>query len=455
MHMSHFRNFPELTSHGAVAARRTALACLDAALAAADTYAGTRRVVSVEDGCVRLGDFRHELRPGGRIFVVGAGKGSFPIARALDEVLGPRITRGVVAIKEEPPARLSHIRVITAGHPVPDVRSLQAGREVEAIAGQAKPDDLVIACMTGGCSALLVLPVEGVTLEDKITLNRLLLRTGARIGEMNAVRKHVSQLKGGGLVKLFQPATVVTLTQDTAPESLPWPDPCLPDPSTFAEAIAVLQRYEIWDGAPENVRRHLTRGLREPGLETPKTFEGWTTCMVDTGNQRSACEAAAETARRLGYHAQILSTNLEGESREVGTVLAGIAKEIHRYGRPFAAPCVLVSAGETTVAIPGACGEGGPNQEAVLGFARNIAGFPGIALVSIDSEGTDGPTDLAGGIADGETLERCRAGSLDLFGALKRHDAAPLLRALGDAVVTGATGTNVVNLRVLVVEARE
>jgi len=453
--VSHFRNFDELVSHGSMRARRTALACLDAALDAADTYEGTRRVVALEDTRLRVGEVRFDLGKVGQIYVVGAGKGSFPIARALDEVLGPRIARGVVAIKEPPPIRLSHIRVITAGHPVPDIRSLEAGREVEAIAAQVKPDDLVFACMTGGCSALLVLPVEGVTLEDKIALNCLLLRTGARIGEMNAVRKHVSQVKGGGLVKLFQPATVVTLTQDTAPESLPWPDPSLPDPSTFAEAIAVLQRYEIWDGAPENVRRHLTRGLREPGLETPKTFEGWTTYLFDTGNQRSACEAAAETARRLGYHGQILSTNLEGESREVGTVLAGIAKEIQRYGRPFPAPCVLVSAGETTVAVPGACGEGGPNQETVLGFARNIAGFAGISLLSIDSEGTDGPTVLAGGIADGETLERCRAQRLDLFEALKRHDAAPLLRALGDAIVTGATGTNVVNLRVLVVESKE
>ena len=453
--MSFFRNLEDLLSHGTVRSRRTALTCLDAALQAADTYEGTRRVVALEHGCLRVGDVRFDLGARGRIYVVGAGKGSFPIARALDDLLGPRIARGVVAIKEEAPCRLSHIQVIRAAHPVPDARSLEAGREVREIASQVKPGDLVFACMTGGCSALLVLPVEGVTLEDKITLNRLLLRTGARIGEMNAVRKHVSQIKGGGLVKLFQLATVVTLTQDTAPESLPWPDPSLPDPSTFAEAIAVLQRYEIWDRAPENVRRYLTRGLIEPGLETPKAFAGWTTYIFDTGNQRSACEAAVEAARRLGYQAQILSTNVEGESREVGTVLAGIAKEIQRYGRPFAAPCVLVSAGETTVAIRGACGEGGPNQETVLGFARNIAGFPGIALVSIDSEGTDGPTDLAGGIADGDTLERCRALGLDLFAALKGHDASPLLRALGDAVITGATGTNVVNLRVLVVEARD
>jgi glycerate-2-kinase len=203
------------------------------------------------------------------------------------------------------------------------------------------------------------------------------------------------------------------------------------------------------------VRRYLTRGLSEPSLETPKSFAGWDAHMFDTGNQRSACLAAVDRARAMGYGGHVLSTNLEGESREVGTVLSGIAKEIQRYRRPFAPPCVLVSAGETTVALPGLAGDGGPNQETVLGFAKNIAGYEGIALVSIDSEGTDGPTDIAGGIADGETARRCAEEGLDLFEALRTHNASPALRALGDAVITGPTGTNVVNLRVLVVEERE
>jgi glycerate-2-kinase len=452
--MSHFRNLPELLSHGAVKARRTGLACLDAALDAADTYEGTRRIVKVESGRLQVGGASFDLKRMGRVFVVGAGKGSFPIALALDRLLGPRISRGLVAIKEEPPQKLEHIKVIKSGHPVPDSKSLQAGREVQEIASQVRRGDLIFACMTGGCSSLLVLPVEGVTLDDKIKLNQLLLRTGARIGEMNAVRKHVSRIKGGGLVKLFQPATVLTLTQDTAPDSLPWPDPSLPDPSTFREAVEVLQRYEIWEQAPENVRRYLQRGLEDPSSETPKSFQGWETYMFDTGNQRSACLAAVEKARSLGYDAHVLSTRLEGESREVGTVLAGIAKEIQLYRRPFPPPCALVSAGETTVAIKGAAGEGGPNQETVLGFARNIADYPEVALVSIDSEGTDGPTDIAGGIADGQTVSRLKALGLDLFEALRLHDSSTALRALGDAVITGPTGTNVVNLRVLVVEER-
>jgi len=453
--MSRFRNRSELLSHGAVKARRTALDCLEAALAAVDTYQGTRRIVRLQDGQLRVGELCIDLAQTGRVFVVGAGKGAYPIARALEEILGPRIARGVVATKELPAEPLGRIRLLQAGHPVPDQRSLCAGQAIQGIAAEAREGDLVLACLTGGCSALMVLPVEGVTLEDKIGLNRLLLRTGAQIGEMNAVRKHVSRIKGGGLVQLFQPARVITFTQDTAPEALPWPDPAVPDPSTFAQAIEVLRRYEIWEETPERIRRHLERGLRDPSLETPKRFEGGQAPVFDVGNPRSACLAAVERARELGYSAHVLSTLLEGESREAGIVLAGIAKEIRRHRRPFAPPCVLASAGETTVAIRGAAGSGGPNQETVLGFAGSILRDPGVALVSIDSEGTDGPTEIAGGIADSETVPRLKAAGLTLHEVLRGHDSSTALKALGDAVITGPTYTNVVNLRVLVIEDGE
>lgn len=205
---------------------------------------------------------------------------------------------------------------------------------------------------------------------------------------------------------------------------------------------------------PQSVRDHLEKGLTDPGLETPKSFEGWRTYMYDTGNQRDACLAAVAKAREMGYQGAVLSTKLEGESRELGIMLAGIAKEIQLYGRPFTAPFVLASAGESTVTVRGQ-GKGGPNMETVLGFARYIEGYPGVALASIDSEGTDGPTDLAGGLADDLTLARSRELSLDLKGLLKENDSLIGLEALGDAVITGATGTNVVNLRVLVVDKRE
>lgn len=447
-----FKNYEELIGHGSRKARKDALVCLASALAAADTYEGARRIVRLDGENLRVGDRAYPLPDVGDIYVVGAGKGSFPMALYLDRLLGDRIKEGLVLVKGDMTEVPEHIRVIKAGHPVPDENSLSGGREIQRFGDMVKPGDLVFACMTGGCSALAALPVDGITLEDKIRLNRLLLKTGAPIQELNAVRKHLSRIKGGGLVKLMQPAVVITLTQDTAPEGLPWPDPCLPDPSTFADAVAVLKNYEIWDQAPESVRAHLSRGLRDPSLETPKSFEGLETYLFDTANQRNACLSAVETARSLGYRAEVLSTKIEGESKDVGIVLAGIAKEIQLYGRPFEPPCVLASAGETTVAIGGPAGEGGPNQELVLGFSKSIAGYDGIALVSIDSEGTDGPTDIAGGIADGETARRAEKMGINLFETLKGHDSSNALRALKDAVITGPTGTNVVNLRVLVVE---
>ena len=449
---SRFLNYDALLAHGNAKSRAAALDCLAAALNAADTYAGARRVVRREGNVLHVGERAYDLSRPFAVYVVGAGKGSYPIARALDEILGGRITQGIVLVKGEAPP-LAYIRVMETSHPVPDERSLAGGEIVRRMAEQVNPGDLVFACMTGGCSALMALPVPGITIADKIALNRLLLRTGAHISDMNAVRKHVSLVKGGGLVKMFQPATVVTLTQFTDPDFLPWPDTSYPDPSTFADAVEVLKNYDIWEEAPPAVKKHLEKGRLDPSLETPKDFTGWDTCVLDTGNQRGACLAAAQKAGDLGYNGYVLSTKLEGESRDIGRGLSGIAKEIQLYRRPFAPPCILASAGETTVSIRNADpGKGGPNQELVLGFAEGVARYKGLTMLSIDSEGTDGPTDIAGGIADGETADRARAAGKTVFAALKAHDSGTLLETLGDAVLTGPTGTNVVNLRILVVE---
>ena len=447
-----FLNYETLVSHGNVKSREAALDCLAAALDAADTYAGTHRVMQRDGNILHIGERTYDLSLPFNIYVVGAGKGSYPIAKAVDEILGERISQGIMLAKGEAPA-LQHIQVMETSHPVPDERSLAGGEIVRSIAKKVKPGDLVFACMTGGCSALMALPVPGVTIEDKIALNKLLLRTGAHISDMNAVRKHVSLVKGGGLIKLFQPATVITLTQFTEPDFLPWPDTSYPDPSTFADAIEVMRNYDIWDAAPVAVRAHLEKGLADPSLETPKSFDGWDTYMLDTGNPRAACLAAVEKAKSLGYNAYVLSTRLEGESRDVGRALSGIAKEIHLYGRPFTAPCIIASAGETTVTVRSVNpGKGGPNQELVLGFAEGARRYKGLTMLSIDSEGTDGPTELAGGIADGDTVDRAITLGKSVFATLKANDSSTLLESMGDAVITGPTGTNVVNLRIMVVE---
>jgi glycerate-2-kinase len=449
------KNYEELESHGERRPRKVVLDCLTRALNAADTYAGTYRVIHLKGNELQAGSQVFDLSLAGNIYVVGAGKGSFPIARALDEILGDRIKAGVVLVKKSGSRPPDYIEVMEGGHPVPNEASLAGAMRIQKIASRVRKGDLVFVCMTGGCSSLMVLPVEGITLQDKIQVNRLLLKTGAHISEMNAVRKHLSRVKGGGLVRMLHPATVITLTQDTAPEFLPWPDPCVPDPSTFAEAIQVLKNYEIWDQTPSRVKEHFMKGLSNPALETVKNYQGIDQYLFDVANPRDACLAAIRFAREAGYQAYLLSTKIEGESKHVGTVLAGIAKEIQLYGRPFEPPCLLASGGETTVAIDGPAGEGGPNQELVLGFARAIRSYRGISLVSIDSEGTDGPTQIAGGIADGETAGRAKELGIDLFDVLKRHDSSTALKALGDPVLTGDTGTNVINLRMMFIDKKE
>ncbi len=450
--MNYIKNYEQLVNHGCQEERRIALDCLNVALDAASTYHGTKRVVSSDDHALYVGEQIFALDTIDRIYLVGAGKGTYPIVCALNEILGDRIDGGVVALKDFDENPLPTVELIKAAHPVPNEKSLEAGKKIAALGDTLTEKDLVFVCITGGCSSLMVLPPEGILLEDVIQVNKLLMRCGAPIYELNAVRKHICRLKGGGMLKLLAPATVVILTQDTRPEFLPWPDPVLADPSTFADAIKMLKDYDLWEETPLSVQRYLTHGLTHPEMETPKDINFIRSLMYDVGNQRTACETAVQYAQEKGYYAAVLSTKIEGEAREVGSVLAGIAKEIQLYKRPFPTPCVLLSAGETRVTVCEHPGEGGPNQEFALGFAMNIKGYKNVVCASIDSEGTDGPTYIAGGIADESTATRAEMMGLSIFEGLKRHDSSNVLKPLDDAIITIPTGTNVVNLRVLVIK---
>lgn len=451
--MNYITNYERLVDHGYQKERKVALDCLNAALDAASTYEGTKRVIRCDSENLYAGDNKIPFSQIDHIYVVGAGKGTFPIVKALDEILGERIDKGVVALKEITEA-LSNpkVELIHASHPVPDERSLEAGEKIAELADSLTERDLVLACITGGCSSLMVLPPEEIPFSDIRELGAELMKCGAPISEMNAIRKHTCRIKGGGLLKMLGRAHVITLTQDTRPENLPWPDPMLADPSTFQEAIRALKKYDMWDRVSARIHEYLLRGVEMPEMETLKTVEGIRHEMYDVGNQRSACEAAEEYAKSLGYQAMILSTKIEGEAKEVGCVFAGIAKEISLYNRPIPAPCVIISAGETRVTVGEICGTGGPNQEFVIGFAENIKGYPHIVCASIDSEGTDGPTVIAGGITDETSMECAVKNQVDVFEGLRLHDSSAVLTKIGDAIFTVATGTNVVNLRVMVIE---
>ncbi|MFQ6081489.1 MAG: glycerate kinase [Candidatus Bathyarchaeia archaeon] len=447
------KNREELLSHGNKRGREVALDVIECAIKAVDPYEAVRKLVCIEsDRELIVGDLSYDLLKAGNIFVVGAGKATFPIAQALDEILGERIKRGAINVKRGEKRRLKHITVREAGHPIPDKAGLEGGKEIMGIAKEAKEGDLVFCIITGGASALMPLPADGISLKDKKEITELFLKCGATIDEINAVRKHISAIKGGRLAMYIHPAEVINLIVIDEVAGLPW-GPTVPDTTTFKDAVRALKKYDLWEKIPNSVRKHLERGLTDPSLETPKPkdFRGVKVHNLVLADNEIACEAAKKRAEELGFNSTILSTVLEGESREAGIVLAGVAKEIEKNSRPIKPPCVFIVGGETTVTITGQPGEGGPSQELALGFSLKIAGNEKTVIASIDTDGSDGPTDIAGGIVDGYTIDRAKEKGIDVYRSLMRHDSSHVLKELGDAIITGPTGTNVMDLNVIVI----
>ena len=411
---------------------------------------GTLLKVRREGQLLRVDGCDYDLRRIGRILVIGAGKASLPIAAALESVLGDRIDGGVVVTKKGDARRLSRIEVVEAGHPLPDAESLHGARRMLEIAATAREGDLVFAAVTGGSSSLASMPPAGVSLDDLQELHDLLLRCGEPIEIINVVRRHVCLVKGGRLVQVIQPALAVTLTLDTAPEGMPWPDMCLPDPTTFADAVQILRERGLWERTPDAIRAHLLDGIDRPDKETIKDFAGMNARIVFVGDPISACDAAAAKAAALGFEPMVLGTFIEGEAREVAITMAGVAREVVDRGRPIRPPCALISGGETTVTIAGPGGRGGPNQEFALAFAVAMARRGPYACACVDTDGTDGPTTIAGGLTDSSTLWRATKAGIDLREVLRRHASSDALESLGDAVITGHTGTNLQNIRAIV-----
>lgn len=399
--------------------------------------------------------------PKGRTVVLGAGKAGGSMAQAL-EALWPADAslEGLVVtryghIPPRPEGLKPRIEVVEAAHPVPDAAGLRAAERILALTEGLTEDDLVLCLISGGGSALLTLPAEGLTLEDKQRINKQLLESGAHIGEMNCVRKHLSRIKGGRLAAACAPARVFTLTISDVPGDDPAviaSGPTVPDASTCADALAILDRYRI--EVPAAVRAQLEAGT----LETPKpddaVFAGQEVRLIATPQQ--SLEAAAEAARAAGLSAHILSDEIEGESREVGKVHGALARAVALRGQPFARPCVILSGGETTVTIrprPAGSpkGRGGRAGEFCLGLAGALAGQPNVWALAADTDGIDGVEDNAGARVAPDTLARAEAAGLKLAEHLDRNDAYGYFDALGDLVVTGPTHTNVNDFRALLI----
>lgn len=444
-------------TEGMATIRETAMDLVKAAVKAADPYAAVMRSVVRQGETLRVGGKEYDLRRYRRILVLGAGKASAPMAVALEEVLGERIAAGLVVVKYGYTATTRIVALREAGHPVPDERGVDAARDLASMASQAEEDDLVILLISGGGSALLSLPAEGISLGDKQVVTDLLLRSGATIGEVNAVRKHLSQVKGGRLASLIYPAESISLIVSDVigdPLDVIASGPTVPDPSTFEDALRVLELRGILDRMPPAVLAYLKRGHDGHIEDTPKPGDdvfGRNHQQIVCSN-RIAAEALVNRAREVGYDALLLTAYLEGEAREVGKVLASLAREIALKCSPFARPVCVALGGETTVTVRGG-GLGGRNQELVLSAAGMIDGLPGVAVVSFGTDGTDGPTNAAGAVADGGSCGRARRLGLNWRDYLENNDSYHFFEALGDLIVTGPTNTNVNDISFILVEA--
>jgi len=433
-------------------ARAATLEIMDAALKAADPYMAVKNSLDFDgEWLVVRGK---KFRVSGKIYLLAFGKAACSMARAVVDTLGERLEEGVVITKYGYAGNcpgLKKLKVIEAGHPVPDENSLLGGKLGLELVEKVENDDILLVLISGGGSALFLLPEDGITLEDKIRTNELLLKSGAKIYEINTVRKHISAVKGGKLAKRVKGTVISLVLSDVVGDPLEAiaSGPTVKDPTTFQDAHRVLKLYGVWEKLPESVRRHIELGLDGKAEETLKEDLPNVHNFI-VGSNTLACESALAKAEELGYNALLLTTTLEGEAREIALAMGSIVQEIARYGRPVPKPAVLIAGGEWTVTIEGKAGLGGPNQEFALSIARKIDGLNAVVL-AVDTDGTDGPTDAAGGIVDGKMLGLLREAEVDVEEVLRRHDAYGALERVGALLKMGPTGTNVNSMVVAVI----
>ena len=428
------------------------MSIINAALRAVDPAEAVRKVLRREGDKLIVAERVYDLNRFRRIVVVGGGKAGAPMASAVEEILGERISGGWVNVKEgyilEPsPARIT---INQAGHPTPNEAGLEGTRKIMELVSGLDEQDLVITVISGGGSALMPLPAEGITLKDKKLATSLLLKCGATINEMNAVRKHISAVKGGQLARAASPATVISLILSDvvgSPLDTIASGPTTPDPTTFSDAWKVLEKYNLVSEMPERIVERLRKGLRGEIPETPKpgdpVFDRVQNVII--AENYTAAAAALEEARKQGFNAMLLTTFLEGEAREIGKAVAALGKEIALRGIPIPPPACVIMGGETTVTVRGE-GKGGRNQELALSAAISIEGWEKITVVTLATDGTDGPTDAAGAIVDGTTTRRAMEKGLSPLAYLQNNDSYTFFKALGDLLVTGPTNTNVNDL---------
>ncbi len=443
-----------------------------AAIRAVEPGAAVAQFMRLEDERLIISEQVYNLNKYRRIFLIGAGKAGAPMASTAAEILGPRLNRSIIIVKEghtgsyilhdvdygktisaHAPEHTGVIRILEAGHPLPDERGVTGAQQIEDLLSGTQPDDLVICLISGGGSSLLVSPSPGITLDDMQELTTSLLACGANINEINALRKHLDRVKGGGLAGMAAPAAVATLILSDVigdPLDVIASGPTVPDPSTYEQAYQILERYNLLGRAPRSITARLEGGQRGELPETPKpgdpVFERVQNVII--GSNIQAARAAVSQAQKEGLHTLLLTTWLQGEAHQAGRFLAAVGRQINADNQPVVRPACVIAGGETTVTIKGD-GLGGRNQEMALGAVSELAGLPDSALITLATDGGDGPTDAAGAVVTGETQYQAHQMGLSPDDFLVRNDAYNFFEPLGDLLKPGPTHTNVNDLAFL------
>lgn len=452
-------NKAELVENGASRserrARRMVVEALESALAAVDPHALVSRHVKRRGDKLLINDDSISLRKYDGIFVIGAGKASGAMAEALEKTLGNRLKGGLIIVpagQERP--KLSRVEAVAGSHPIPDEISVKAAKELVAHAENLSDRDLLVCAISGGGSALLSLPPDPLTIEEKGKVVQLVMNAGATIVELNTIRKHLSAIKGGWLANRSGAGRIVGLViSDVVGDRLDSiaSGPTSPDPTTFSDAIKILKKYDLLESIPQAAAEILRKGAAGAIAENPKASDP---CFRKVshhilGNNRVACLAAQKHLRSTGIRTKILSSSITGEARYLGAFIGSLAREIAKFDEPFRRPCAFVLGGETTVRVTGS-GLGGRNQECAMECAREIDGIDAMAMASIGTDGIDGPTDAAGAVVDGMTISRSETLGLDPDELLAHNDSYRFFQPLRDHVVTGRTNTNVNDIAVIV-----
>ncbi len=435
--------------------RTDAVDIFSSGIKAVSPVSAVTRFCSLKEEVLTVGNRSYDLSCFEHLFVIGAGKACAPMALALENLLGDRIDSGLINVKYQHVEQLSRIKINEAGHPIPDENGMAGAGEILRIVQSATAEDLVVCLLSGGGSALLPLPADGISLADKQKTIQILLSCGVAIHDINTIRKHISSVKGGRLAKAAYPATVVTLIlSDVIGDD---PDviasgPTVPDSSTFENCMEIIDKYKIQKTLPESVTSYIQKGVEKKIGETPKKTDPFFQKIDYTiiGSNAEALFAAKRKAAMLGYNTLILSTLIDGDTAQAARLHAAIAGEIKKSGNPVSPPACILSGGETTVKIKGN-GLGGRNMEFALAFAVAARDLKDVVLLSAGTDGTDGPTDAAGAFSDSFTLEKAKSGSIDASAYLANNDSYHFFRQIGDLFITGPTNTNVMDVRILIV----